>query len=366
MEEIKAPAPANHKRKIIAALIFAIIAIVGGITGYLYIQYKKIHITTDDAFIEGRIHTVSSKVLGTIKNIYVTDNQFVRKGAVLVEVDSEDFDVRVREASSALDAERTRLSELKYRLDASRQRFEELQAIVEAARANLELQEANMRQAEIDIKRAENLFREDFISKERYEKTKTGYDITLAQVKAANGELRQAEASLETQKALIKQTEAAIEPQRALIRQKEASLRAAELNRSYTKVYAPSDGYITRKSVESGNQVQAGQPLMAVVPLGDIWVVANYKETQLEKVRPGQRVEIKVDTYPKRIFKGRVDSVMAGTGAVFSLFPPENATGSYVKVVQRIPVKIVFEKGTDAGHVLRIGMSVVPTIIIKD
>ncbi|MEW6675196.1 MAG: efflux RND transporter periplasmic adaptor subunit [Nitrospirota bacterium] len=120
------------------------------------------------------------------------------------------------------------------------------------------------------------------------------------------------------------------------------------------------------KSVEIGNQVQAGQPLMAVVPLDDIWVIANYKETQLERVKPGQKVKIKVDTYPNRIFKGKVDSIMAGTGSVFSLFPPENATGSYVKVVQRIPVKIVFENGTDSGHVLRIGMSVVPTIIVKD
>lgn len=364
MEEVKTQVSGNHKKKIIAILIFAIIAIAGSITGYFYIQYKKTHIATDDAFIEGRIHTIASKVSGTIKNVYVTDNQFVRKDEVLFEIDAGDFDVKVKEASSGLEAEKTKLSELKYKLDTARQQFEELKAAVGAAKANLELQETNMKQAEIDIKRAENLFREDVIPKEKYEKTKTGYDITLAQVKAAKEGLRQSEARLETQKAIIKQAAAAIEPQKALIRQKEASLEAEELNRSYTKIYAPSDGYVTRKSVESGNQVQAGQPLMAVVPLGDIWVIANYKETQLEKVKTGQKVEIKVDTYPDRIFKGRVDSIMAGTGAVFSLFPPENATGNYVKVVQRIPVKIVLDKGTDPEHVLRIGMSVAPTVIV--
>jgi membrane fusion protein (multidrug efflux system) len=197
------------------------------------------------------------------------------------------------------------------------------------------------------------------------EKAKTAFDIALAQVKAAKEQLRQIEASLGTQKINIKQAESAIEPQKALIRQKEASLRMAELNRSYTKIYAPSDGYITRKSVEIGNHIQAGQPLMAVVLLDDIWVIANYKETQLKNVKLGQNVRIKVDTYPNRIFKGRVDSIMAGTGSVFSLFPPENATGSYVKVVQRIPVKIVFEEGIDPEHILRIGMSVVPTIIVE-
>jgi membrane fusion protein (multidrug efflux system) len=133
----------------------------------------------------------------------------------------------------------------------------------------------------------------------------------------------------------------------------------------YTKIYAPSDGYITKKNVEVGNQVQAGQPLMALVPLKDVWIVANYKETQLTSVRPGQKVQIKVDMYPGKTFSGVVDSIMAGTGSVFSLFPPENATGNYVKVVQRIPVKIILEKATDPEHILRVGMSVQPTIAVR-
>jgi membrane fusion protein (multidrug efflux system) len=142
-------------------------------------------------------------------------------------------------------------------------------------------------------------------------------------------------------------------------------LHAAELNHGYTKIYAPSGGYVTKKSAETGNHVEDGQPLMAVVSLDDIWVTANYKETQLEKVKQGQKVVMKVDTFPGRKFKGKIESIMSGTGAVFSLFPPENATGNYVKVVQRIPVKIVLDKDADREHVLRIGMSVVPTILIE-
>jgi membrane fusion protein (multidrug efflux system) len=134
----------------------------------------------------------------------------------------------------------------------------------------------------------------------------------------------------------------------------------------YTKIYAPSVGYITKKNVEVGNQVQGGQPLMAIVPLKDVWIVANYKETQLTKVKSGQKVQIKVDMYPGKTFSGTVDSIMAGTGSVFSLFPPENATGNYVKVVQRIPVKIILEKATDPGHILRVGMSVQPTIAVRE
>ncbi|MEW6675197.1 MAG: biotin/lipoyl-binding protein [Nitrospirota bacterium] len=244
MENIKTENQMNKKK--IAILIFSFIAIAGIIIGYFYVQYKKTHITTDDAFVEGRIHTIASKVPGTIKNVYVTDNQFIRKGDLLVEIDPEDFDVKVREASAVFDVERTKLSEFFYRLDASRKRFEELKAMLEAAKANLELQEANLKQTEIDLKRAEGLYKEEIIPKEKYEKAKTAYDIADAQVRAAKEQLRQIEASLGTQKINIKQAESAIEPQKALIRQKEASLKMAGLNRSYTKIYAPSDGYITQ------------------------------------------------------------------------------------------------------------------------
>ncbi len=371
MEEVKQPeaaqpARSNHRRNIAAVIIFAVLAAVGAITVFFYIQYKNTHISTDDAFVDGHVHVIASKVYGTVKAVHVDDNQLVKKGDLLVEIDPADYDTRVNEASSGLKAERAKVREMDARTEAARKQVSEAAAAVEASRANLELQQANRAQAEIDIRRAENLFGKDAISKERYEKTMTGYKVSVAQVKAADEQLKQAEKALEAQKSLLKQAEAARNTQTSTADQKEAVLQEAELNYGYTKVFAPSDGYVTKKTVEVGNQIQAGQPLMAVVPLADVWLVANYKETQLEKVRQGQKVKIKVDTYPGLTFDGKVDSIMAGTGSVFSLLPPENATGNYVKVVQRVPVKIVLDSNTDPRHLLRVGMSVVPTIIVKD
>lgn len=371
MDEIKQnegsqPVNNNQKRKKNALIVFAVLAIIGAIVVYFYLQYKSTHISTDDAFIDGHVHTIASKVPGTVKTVYVNDNQQVRQGDILVEIDQSDYDVKVSEVGSGLNAEKAKRAENATKIEVAIKQLSELTYRLASSRANLEVQEANLRQADIDLERAKNLLKKEAISKDRFDRTKTAYDVSAAQVKSARDQIRQIEASIEAQKAVVRREEASLKSQEAVVKQREASLMAAELNKGYTKMYAPSDGYITKKSVEVGNQIGAGQPLMAVVPLSDIWVMANYKETQLEKVRPGQKVDIKVDTYPGKIFKGKVQSIMAGTGAVFSLFPPENATGNYVKVVQRIPVKVVFDKDADPGHVLRMGMSVEPTVIIRD
>jgi membrane fusion protein (multidrug efflux system) len=361
MEETK---PLNNKRKKIALIVFIIIAVLGALTLYLYLRYQATHITTDDAFIEGTVHTIAAKVPGTAKKIHVKDNQAVENGDLLFEIDPADYDVIVKEALSGLNAERARISEIEATVEAAKKQLLEFQARVESEKANLELQKVNLAQAEIDINRAENLYNKKAISKERYQKTETDYHVNRARVKAVTEQLKQAEIASETQKAIIKQAETAKISQLSKIKEMEAKFDAAQLQYEYTKIYSPSDGYVTKKSVEIGNQIQAGQPLMAIVSLDDIYVTANYKETQLENIRPGQKVKMKVDTFSEKTFYGTVDSIMAGTGAVFSLFPPENATGNYVKVVQRIPVKILFDKDTDPEHVLRIGMSVVPTVLI--
>lgn len=353
----------NNRKKTIGIIIFFSVVLVGAVMSYFYIRYREGHIATDDAYVDGRIHVIASKVSGTVKTVYAADNQPVKKGDILAEIEEPDYEVRLKEAEAAFNAERSRLGEIATRLDAAKKQLAEIRHRVESARANLALQEATLKQADMDSKRAEKLLVREALSEERYEKAKTAYEVSAWQVKAAKEQVNQAEASLETQGAVIRQVESGIKAQGSLVKQKEAIVSAAALNKGYTKIYAPADGYITKKSVENGNQISAGQPLMAVVPLDDVWITANYKETQLEKVRPGQRVKIRVDTYPGRIFSGRVESIMAGTGAAFSLFPPENATGSYVKVVQRIPVKITLDKEADKERVLRVGMSVVPTII---
>lgn len=327
----------NGQKKKKAFMIVGVIVVVGLIAGYVYSGYRETHISTDDAFIDGNIHTIASKINGTVKEIYVTDNQRVKQGDLLLEIDPADYAVRLREASSVVSAEEAKLSEAETK--------------IEAAKANLELQRANLKLAEIEKIRAENLFQKEVIPRDRYDRAMTGYEVAMAQVKAAEEQLRTAGSQKMTQASTIKQ--------------KEATAALAELNYEYTKLYAPADGYVTKKNVQPGNQIQPGQPLMAVVSLDNLFVVANYKETELENIRPGQDVKIKVDSYPGKVFKGKVDSIMAGTGVTFSLFPAENATGNYVKVVQRIPVKIKFDQGTDKDHVLRIGMSVGPTVIAK-
>jgi membrane fusion protein, multidrug efflux system len=285
----------NGQKKKRAFMIVGVVVIVGLTLGYFYSNYRKTHVSTDDAFIDGNIHTISARVKGNVKAVSVTDNQRVKQGDVLVEIDAAD-----------------------YRSKAA------------AARANLELQRATLRLAESDRKRAKALYEQDASSTERYDRAVSTYEIALAQVKLAEEQLRQ-----------------------------------AQLNLGYTTVVAPADGYVTRKSVQTGNQVEAGQPLMAIVDLDSLYVVANYKETEMERIRPGQEVEMTIDSFPGKEFKGKVDSIMAGTGVSFSLFPAENATGNYVKVVQRIPVKIVFQEGSDKEHLLRIGMSVEPVVLAK-
>ena len=362
MEETKAN---NNGRKKLGVVVLVVITIIGAVSLFFYLGYKATHITTDDAYVDGSIHTIASKITGTVANIYVKDNQAVKKGDLLLEIDQADYSVKVNETSSGVGAEKAKLIEIGTRIEVSKNQLSELTAGLEAAKANLELQEANLKQAERDSLRAENLYKSETISLDRYEKTRTAQTVAQAQVKAAREQVVKAEKALETQKSVVRQVESLRAAQGSAVREKEAKFDAAQLNYGYTKIYAPSDGYISKKTVELGNQIKVGQPLMAVVSLDDIHIAANYKETQLEKIRPGQKVEVKVDTYPGKRFSGKVESIMAGTGAVFSLFPPENATGNYVKVVQRIPVKIVLDKNTDPDHVLRIGMSVVPTIVVE-
>ncbi len=325
----------NRKHK----LIFVILAVaaIGIILGVIHMVTSFGRVMTDDAYIDGRVHQVAFKVPGTVLKLHVDDNQDVKKGDLLIELDPADYELKVKEANSAVEAEKSRLADA--------------EAGIRTAAANLAIQQVTLNQAQLDMDRGEKLFQKEVITKERHEKITTALELAKAQLVAAEEQLSKAKAVRDLEGSLIKQ--------------KQATSDINQLNMSYTKLYSSSDGYVTRRSVEAGNQVQAGQPLMAVVDLGDIWLVANYKETQLEKVKAGQDVTILVDTYPGKVFKGKVDSIMAGTGAAFSLFPAENALGNYVKVVQRVPVKITFDKDWGANRQLRVGMSCIPTILTK-
>jgi membrane fusion protein (multidrug efflux system) len=319
-------------------LLFVVaLALIGGFLA-VYVFRNIIYIATDDAYIDGRIYTVASKIPGTVKNVSVDDNQLVQKADLLVEIDPVDYEVKVNEAQAALAAQESQVANA--------------QAVLNSSLANLEIQQATFKQASLDLQRAERLVKEGALAQEKLDHAQTAFTLAQAQIKAANEQIIQGKTALDLAAALVDQ--------------RQANLKTAQLNCEYTKIYAPADGHITKKSVEAGNQIQAGQPLMAVVSLSDIWIIANYKETQLKNIHPGQKVLIHVDTYPHKIFTGKVDSIMAGTGAVFSLFPPENSLGSYVKIVQRIPVKIVFDNVSQDKNILRVGMSVVPKIITRN
>ena len=276
----------NGQKKKKAFMIVGIIVVIGAIVGFFYAEYRKTHISTDDAFIDGDIYTVAAKINGTVRTVAVSSNQPVKKGDLLVEIDPADYSVRYREASSVVHAEKAKMGEAETRIS--------------AARANLEVQRANLKLAEIEKNRSENLFQKQVIPRDRYDRSMTGYEVAAAQVKAAEEQLRNAESQKLTQASTIKQ--------------KEATAALAELNTQYTRLYAPADGYVTKKSVQVGNQIQAGQPLMAIVHLDTIYVIANYKETQMGRIRPGQQVEIKVDAYPGKDLQGQGGQHHGGNG----------------------------------------------------
>lgn len=352
-----------NRKKIIVFLI--LLALVFAALWLFYSWYMRTYISTDDAYISGRIHIVAPKIAGTVASVNVNDNQYVKAGELLLEIKPEDYEVRVAQASTTLDAEKSMQSEAAHQIELTEKEYAEAKFKVASASANIEIEKVNMKKAELDFKRAEKLLKTQAVSQEYYDQAKTIYDTSVARLKAAEEGLNQALANTEVKNASVKKVKSSLSARSSMVKQREAMLQETKLNMSYTKIYSPVEGYVTRKSVEVGDQLRPGQPVMTVVPLHDVWIIANYKETQLTRVKAGQKVRIKVDTYPGKVYKGRVDSIMAGTGSVLSMFPPENATGSFVKVVQRIPVKIVLSDMTDPKHPLRAGMSVVPTIIIE-
>lgn len=358
------PPPGNgRKRKAIGLFLLVLAATV--IAGFVYWRYRQTHVSTDDAYIDGRIHLISARVQGTVSEVRVRDNQPVRTGDPLLLIDPEPFAVRESAATSAVSGGAADLVAAHRDVEAAKAQLLQLSAGIKAARAKTVFSAARLAQAARDAARMRQLFEKQVVSREAFEKAQTDAETAKAQDDLAKEELLLAEAAIPTQKAQIAQREARVAQQQAQVRQRESALAEAKLYHRYAAVLSPADGYVTRKSVEAGQVVSPGQSLLAVAALDNVWVMANFKETDIERIRPGQEVEIRVDTYKGRKFRGTVDSIMAGTGSAFALFPPENASGNYVKVVQRVPVKIVLSRGEDPGHVLRIGMSVVPTVLVR-
>ena len=333
-------------------LVVAIIVIAAAtIPAYHYYRFLEGHVTTDDAYVDGTVALVSSRVAGTVTNVYVEDNWTVKEGQLLLTLDPRDFDVRVDQAQA--------------QLERARQSVDELYAAVQAAKSGVELTVSQRKQAQIDFDRAKSLKEQGVISIEQYDQANTGLRIAMADEALAEHQLTQAEAALGSQNddhGHDDHSRYAI----PVVRQAEAALQAAKLDLGYTKLTAPFTGVVTHKTAHAGNRVQVGEPLLAIVPLGKLYVTANFKETQLTDVRVGQKAEVVADIYPGYTYHGHVDSISMGTGAAFSLLPPENATGNWVKVVQRVPVKIVIDGQQPEDKPLRLGLSVEVAIDLGD
>jgi membrane fusion protein (multidrug efflux system) len=438
-------APARRRRPLYRRPAFLVVAavvlIVVAIIGVRYWLYARSHESTDDAFVDGRIVQLSPKVTGYILKLYVTENQQVKEGDLIAELDPRDFQVRLEQARAALEAgiaqhqqaqssveltrvntranvqqasatvqqARTGVAAASAAAAAERSRVSQAEATISSAeagaaqaRAQVAAAEAEARRANADVERYQALYQKDEISRQQLDQAIAAARTANAQLEAAQQRVAAAEAQVaearaartaaaETARraatqisgaragvgeALGRLAQASTGPQQiavsraqvqtagATIEQLRAAVEQAELDLSYTKIFAPESGRVTRRAVEQGALVQPGQPLTALVT-GDVWVTANFKEDQIEEIRPGRPVQVKVDAYPDRIFRAHVDSIQPGTGSIFSLLPPENATGNYVKVVQRVPVKIVLDDPPDPNYMLAPGMSVVPEVRIK-
>jgi len=382
---------------------FRLALMVGGIVvlvaGFFLWRYLGSYESTDDARIDGHLNAISARVSGHVVKLLVNDNQYVEAGTPLVEIDPRDYEVAVARAKAAYQdalatAESTQvnvpittvntgsqLSAAQAEVESGRAGVAMARQQLEAARAQLEQAIANDIKAQNDVGRYKQLVDKQEISHQQYDQavaaarsSAAGVAAARASVAAAEQQVAQAQAKRDQLDANLRAAETApqqnasmrarAQAAQAQAQQKKAELEQAMLNLQYTRLVAPVNGIVSNRTVEVGQNVQVGQELMKIINLDDIWVTANFKESQLRLMRPGQRATISVDAYGKK-YNGHVESIAGASGALFSLLPPENATGNYVKVVQRVPVKITFDPGETKEHILRPGMSVEPKVWVR-
>lgn len=410
-ETEKTEAPAGNGRRWGIGAVVVVVLLVIGVVVWLRSRGRE---STDDAQVDGRITQIAARVGGPVIKVAVDNNNDMKAGDLLVQIDPGDYQVAVDRAKAELaDAQANAaaartgvpiarvetnagvntatggLAQAQAGVTGAEQEVQVAQSNLVAAQAHLREKEATAVKAAKDVDRLRPLVEKDEIPKQQFDAAVAAADaaraaadaaksdvtsaqsaITVAQqrVAQARGGADQARAGLANARTAPQQlqvTQARAASAEARVQQAQAALAQAELNLQYTTVKAPTAGVVSRKSVEVGQVVQAGQPLMALVDLEHTWITANFKETQLKNMLPGQKAEVSVDALGGRTFKAHIDSIAAATGAKFSLLPPENATGNFVKVVQRIPVKLYLESGEDPQHLLRPGMSVTPTVYVR-
>ncbi|AVV37180.1 MULTISPECIES: HlyD family secretion protein [Pantoea] len=337
-------------------IILAVVVVVMLIVGFWFWFSTRNIETTDDAFTEGDAVTIAPKASGYVVKLLVKDNQRVKKGDLLVEIDPSDNRAQREQANAQLGLAVAQLHQAQAQLALSKVQYpaQRDQALADQAKA-----EANLLNAQADYRRQRGV--------DPRATSQRNIDSASAQLRSAQAQLQSAKAQVEvaSQVALqIRQQETNVEARQQQVEQAKAQLSTADLNLSYTQVRAPYDGFITKRNVQLGTLVQAGSSLFSLVS-PEIWVTANFKESQLQRMNPGDKVDISVDAWPDMKLEGHVDSIQMGSGSRFSTFPSENATGNYVKIVQRVPVKIVIDKGLDPNHPLPLGLSVEPKVTVE-
>src|SRR5271165_294275 len=396
-------------------IVVFVLAVILAVAAYPIYSYYAVRESTDDAQVDGHLYPISSRISGTVISVNVDDNQEVPLGKELVKLDPADYQVQVEQAEADLEDAKASTNEAQTNVPiasintssqirtsgssvaegragvlSAEQQVSAAKARLDTAKSRLAESNANYTKSEQDLKRFKELVDKDEISKQQYDAAVASADSAKADVDTQKSNINEAQhnvdvalASLEQAKARLNSAlvveqqsqqsapkqvaaiEARYRSNQAKVLERQAALDQAKLNARYTIITAPVAGLVTKKSVEAGQRVQPGEQLMTLVPLDDVWVTANFKETQLKRIRVGQKVEIEVDAFGSRKYQGYVESIAALSGARSSLLPPENATGNYVKVVQRVPVKIVLDKGQNQDHLLRPGMSVVPTVLLN-
>jgi membrane fusion protein, multidrug efflux system len=332
--------------------------------GLHYLAFDWTHETTDDAFIDGHIVSIAPKVPGQVKEVFVTDNQPVKRGDPLVEIDPQDLEAALHQKEAALTAAQANVQLLVATFEMLRAQVEAAEATARHSEAQAVASAATARRAQLDFQRAKELIEKKAIAQSEFDAAKATTDEADANLKAAQEQAASDRAKVTQNSAELDAASKALERAKAQEHQSDVDVQVAKLNLSYVHITAPQDGLVTKKSVEKGDYLQIGQRMMAIVRK-EVWVTANFKETQLTRIRVGQPAKISVDSLGGRTFSGHVESIQAGSGARFSLLPPENAVGNYVKVVQRVPVRIFFDEPIESSHVLGPGMSVVPAVRVK-
>lgn len=345
-------APKSGKRRFVAIGIVGLLALAAASYAVHYVLVGRFYISTDDAYVRANNTMLGARVAGHVTAIVPADNSGVKKGDVIFRIDDGDYRI-------AVDSARSKIATQQATIDRIGRQIAALESAVEQAKAQLASSEAALKRAGLDFERQQALSTKGFASRATFEVSEAARDQGAAAVKSAQAAYDAARDNVEVTRA--QQNEA-----RAQLAELQAALAKAERDLDFTSVRAPVDGTFSNRLVNVGDMIQAGQRLGNVVPLDDVFIDANYKETQLKRIRPGQPVTIKVDAYGFRKFKGVVDSISAGAGSVFTLLPPDNATGNFTKIVQRVPVRIRVPKSVARQHLLRAGMSVYTTVDTRE